>query len=96
MVNKNKLKTPEWILEGYDSKEEYEKSKGISKKSKEKIFRIRLCPKCGSDDVKVVLGNEEGRGNGEWECFKCKWKGVDVKIKEVKEKDFLNFLEGEE
>ena len=34
-----KLATPDWIKEGYDSKEEYEKKKGIKGKKKEgKIF----------------------------------------------------------
>ena len=56
---KSKLSTPDWIKEGYDSKEEYEKKKGIKGKKKEgKIFKIRKCPKCGSDNVQVVLTGE--------------------------------------
>ena len=56
---KGKLATPDWIKEGYDSKEEYEKKKGIKGKKKEgKIFKIRKCPKCGSDKVQVVLTGE--------------------------------------
>jgi hypothetical protein len=97
MAKKEKLKTPDWIMEGYDSKEEYDKAHGKStKKPKGKIFKIRLCPNCGSDSVGVVLGQEEGRGNGEWECRKCKWKGKDVKIKEIGEDELLKFLKEEE
>ena len=95
MPKKSKMKTPDWIIEGYDSKEEYEKAKGLpsSKAKKGRTFKMRLCPECGSDDVGVVLGQEEGKGNGEWECHKCKWKGAEVKTKEVSEDEFLNFLE---
>ena len=97
MVKKEKLRTPEWILEGYNSKEEYEKAKGSSstksKSSKKKTFRIKLCPKCGSDNVGVILGKEEGKGYGEWECHKCKWTGTDVKVKEVGEEELLEFLD---
>ena len=49
-----KLATPDWIKEGYDSKEEYEKKKGIKSKKKDgKIFKIRKCPKCRSDRYKT-------------------------------------------
>ena len=75
---KSKLKTPDWVLEGYDSEAEYLKKKGISKKKVEKTYKIRECPKCKSDDVGVVLGFEEGKGKGEWECHKCNWKGRDI------------------
>ncbi|MDO8623448.1 MAG: hypothetical protein Q7R52_04330 [archaeon] len=95
-----KLATPDWIREGYDSKEEYEKSCGIKnkKKTKEKTFKIRRCPKCKSDDVSVLLTGEEGKGKGEWECKKCKWKGRDVKEEEISEDDFMKYLDekGEE
>jgi hypothetical protein len=94
MAKKEKLKTPDWVLEGYDSKEEYEKAKGISKNKKQgKVFRIRRCPKCGSEDVGVVLGGEEGKGSNGWECHKCKWKGTDIKIEEVGEKEFMKYLD---
>jgi hypothetical protein len=85
-----KLSTPDWIREGFDSKADWEKSQGIKKKEiKGKTFKIKKCPKCGSNDVGVVLGEEEGRGSGEWECKKCKWKGRDIKIEEVGEDEFL-------
>ena len=94
---KSKLATPEWILEGYDSEEEYNKAKGISSKKKGKTFRIRECPKCGSDDVGIVLSgsdSEEASGTGqEWECHKCKWKGHDIKEKEFTEDEFMKYLD---
>ena len=98
MAKKSKLSTPAWILEGYDSPEEYEKAKGIKGKKKEgKVFKIRECPKCGSDDVGVVLSgsdSEESSGTGkEWECRKCKWKGKNVKEKELGEEEFMEYLD---
>ena len=101
MVKKGKLSTPEWILEGYDSPAEYEKAKGIkTSKNKGKTFKIRECPKCGSDEVQVVLSNsdsEEGGGK-EWECRKCKWTGRNIKEKELTEDEFMAYLDekGEE
>jgi len=91
---KGKLATPVWVLEGYNSKEEYEKKKGIKKeKKKGKIYFIKICPKCQGNDVRVVLTGEEGKGRGEWECNKCKWKGKDVDEKEVPEDEFLKVME---
>jgi len=93
MGKESKLKTPDWILEGYDSKEDYEKAKGVSKKkSSGKVFKIRKCPECGSDNVGVVLTGEEGKG-GEWECHKCKWIGRDVDEKELSEDEFMKYLD---
>jgi len=70
MAKKSKLSTPEWITEGYDSEEEYNKSKGLDKKQKKqgKTFKIRECPSCGSDNVGIILGGEEGKGSKGWEC----------------------------
>jgi len=101
MPKKSKLATPEWILEGYDSIDEYNKSKGISKEKKSgKIFKIKVCPECESDDVGVVLSgsDEEEGGGGEWECRKCKWVGEDVIEKELDEEEFMKYLDekGEE
>ena len=91
------IKTPDWVLEGYNSKAEYEKAKGIVNKSKksEKTFRIRECPECESDEVSVIVGKE---AKGEWECKKCKWKGVDINEKELTEDQFMKYLDdkGEE
>jgi len=94
-----KLSTSDWIREGYDSKEAYEKAKGINKKKeKSKIFRIKECPKCKSRDVGIVLGGEEGTGSKGWECHKCKWEGKDVKEMELTEEEFMKYLDekGEE
>ncbi len=94
-----KLATPDWIREGFDSKADWEKVHGTSKKKKEgKTFKIRKCPKCGSDKVSVVLGTEEGRGKGEWECKKCGWVGTNVSMEEVSEDEFMKYLDekGEE
>ena len=98
MGKKSKLATPEWILEGYDSKEDYEKAKGIKNKKKEgKTFKIRECPKCGSDDVGIVLSGsdseEESNTGKEWECHKCKWVGTKVKEKELTEDEFMEYLD---
>ena len=95
---KNKLSTPAWILGGYDSEEEYNKSKGISKKSTKKTFKIRQCPKCGSDNVGIVLGKGEGKVSKDWECLKCKWAGTNIREKELSEEEFMKYLDekGEE
>jgi ribosomal protein L37AE/L43A len=117
------MKTADWILEGYDSKADYEKArpkkelsssssksqtKGIKKspngddpkvrssgpKKKEgKTFSVRECPKCGSDDVGVVIGEK-----GIWECHKCKWTGKDIVEKELTEDELMKHLDskGEE
>ena len=88
------MKTSDWILEGYDSEEEYNKAKGIKSKKKEgKTFNLRRCPKCNSDDVGVVLSGEEGKGVGKWECHKCKWRGKDIKEEELKEEEFFKYLD---
>ncbi len=91
-----KLSTPEWIKEGYDSKEAYEKTHGKSGKSKKadgKTFKIRKCPKCGSNKINVVLTGEEGKGTREWECKKCKWKGRNVEEEELGEEEFMKYLD---
>ena len=62
-----KLATPDWVKEGYDSKADWEKAHGKSKEKKSgKTFKLRRCPKCKSDQVSVVLGEEEGKNKGEW------------------------------
>ena len=91
---KSKLSTPAWILEGYDSLEDYEKAQNKKGTKKEgKVFNLRVCPKCESDEVKVVEGEI-----GLWECKKCKWRGEDVKKKELTEEEFMKYLDdkGEE
>ena len=109
----SKVQTPDWILEGYDSKDEYEKArhsqvrsgssesqtkggKSSNKKSSDgKVYKIKKCPKCGSNKVGVVLSNsdsEEGGGK-EWECRKCKWEGKNVKDEVVSEDEFLDYID---
>jgi hypothetical protein len=91
-----KLATPDWIREGFDSKAEYEKSKGIkTKKPKGKTFKIRICPKCKSYDVGIVLSESDSEDGGgkEWECRKCKWNGTDIKEKELTEDEFMKYLD---
>lgn len=93
MPKKKKLETPDWIREGFDSKEEYENSKGMNKKKEGKAFKIKRCPNCGSSDVKVIIGGKEGQGSKGWECGSCSWQGEDVKVEEVSEQEFLEHLE---
>jgi len=91
-----KLSTPDWIREGFDSKDAYEKSKGIKKKKQGKegkTFKVRECPKCHSDEVSVVLTGEEGKGAREWECRKCKWVGKNIDEKELSEDEFMKYLD---
>jgi hypothetical protein len=108
-----KIATPAWITEGYDSPEEYNKAHGIvsekkpkkvkSKKKPDKSkssrkIKVRECPKCGSDNVGLVLINsdaEEGGGK-EWECEDCKWKGEDIRSKEMSEDEFIEYMEKKE
>lgn len=100
MAKKGKLSTPEWILEGFDSEEEYNKSKGVKsgKKKSGKTFKIRECPKCGSDEIGVIIGGEEGKGVKGWECHKCKWTGRQPEEKELTEDELMEYLDkkGEE
>jgi hypothetical protein len=102
---KSKLKTPDWVLEGYDSPAAYAKAKGgkVEKKvEKGKTVKIKVCPKCGSYDVGVALSNldfeEESNTGKEWQCKKCKWRGQDIKYKELNEDEFMKYLDekGEE
>jgi len=101
MPKKNKLKTPDWILEGYGSEAEHNKAKGIDKKKKsDKTFKIRKCPECSSDNVGIVLSGsdtEEGGGK-EWECRKCEWNGSNIIEEELSEDEFMKYLDkkGEE
>lgn len=91
-----KLETPEWIREGFDSKADWEKKKGIKGKKLAragKTRKIKVCPKCGSSEVRIILGQEEGKGKSEWECKSCKWKGRDPKEKELSDEEFLEHME---
>ena len=93
MAKKLKLKTPDWILGGYDSEADYNKAKGKTNKKSGKTFNVRRCPKCNDDNVEVVVGKV-----GVWECKKCKWNGEDIKKEELTEDEFMKYLDekGEE
>jgi len=93
---KEKMKTPDWVLEGYDSEEEYDKAKGIkSEKKSGKTFKLRLCPSCNSDNVSVIVGLDK---KGGWQCNKCKWNGDNINEKVLSEEEFMKYLDekGEE
>lgn len=99
MAKAGKIQTPDWVLEGYESKKDYEKAKGLNKgKSDGKVFKIKICPKCNGHNVSVLLVGEEGKSAKEWECRDCKWSGKDIKYKELDEDEFLKHLDdiGEE
>jgi len=99
MAKKGKLATPDWIIEGYDSPAAYAKAKGKSFTGKKegKTFRIKVCPKCGSDEVGITLSNmdseEESNTGKQWECRKCKWTGGNVKEKELTEDELMEHLD---
>lgn len=84
MVKKSKIQTPDWILKG---------NTPPKKKKKGRTFKVRMCPKCNSDKVSVVIGDI-----GKWECKKCKWKGTKPKEEEFEEEEFMEYLDkkGEE
>lgn len=91
---KSKVQTPDWVLEGYESKADYEKAKGISSsKKKGKTFKVRRCPECNSDEIRVKIGEV-----GVWECPKCNWAGEKAKEDELTEDEFMAYLDekGEE
>ena len=88
------MKTSDWILEGFDSKADWEKAKGIKpEKKREKTFKVRSCPKCKIDEVGVLLGGVEGKGSKGWRCGKCRWEGHDVEEKEFSEEEFMKYLD---
>src|SRR3989338_1094904 len=90
-MQKNKSSTSS---KQYDNSPTKGPNKTSSKKS-EKTFKIRECPKCESDNVGVVVGEEK---SGIWECRKCKWKGVNIIQKELNEDELMAYMDskGEE
>ncbi len=98
MAKKSGLSTPEWIKEGFDSKKDWEKARGVKGKEQGKTFRIKVCPKCGSREVGIILGGKEGKGSRGWECKKCGWKGKEIGKLELSEDEFMKYLDerGEE
>ena len=116
MAKKNKVQTPAWILEGFDSEADYNKKvqkgklstsskqshdsspMGVAKEKKKgakkgNTFTLRECPKCGGNDMEVVLGGSEGKGSKGWQCRKCKWNGTNVEEKELTEDEFMKYLD---
>jgi len=92
------MKTPDWILEGFDSKSDWEKAKGLGgkgRKKSEKVFKVRKCPECRSENVKVIVEKE---ARGAWECSSCSWKGMEPEREEFTEEEFMKHLDrkGEE
>ena len=84
------------MREGYDSKSDWEKAQGQKSSpagEKDKTFRVKVCPKCGSSEVKVVIDGKEGTGTKDWECKSCSWKGKDVSEKEMDEDEFIEHIE---
>jgi len=63
----------------------------MCKMGKEKTFKIRRCPKCGSNRVGVILGGKEGEDSNGWECRKCSWKGKDIIEEELNEEEFMKY-----
>lgn len=93
-MKKSKLSTPDWIREGYDSREEWEKDNGIKGgKDSKKVFRIKKCPKCKSDEVRVLIGEEEAKNMKKWGCQKCGWKGATPLDEELSEEEFMRYMD---
>lgn len=63
------------------------KKKSVAKKAKK--FTVRMCPKCKSDDVGVMVGGATGM----WECHKCGFQGPSFIEKEMDEDEFLEYEE---
>lgn len=99
MAKGKKIQTPDWVLEGYNSKKEYEEAKGKSDGKKESgEFKVKVCPSCGGFNVFVLLNGKEGRSAKNWECKDCKWNGSDIGVKWMDEESFFKYIEerGEE
>ncbi|MFH1889937.1 MAG: hypothetical protein ABIJ58_03620 [Nanoarchaeota archaeon] len=92
---KGKLSTPDWIKEGFDSKADWEKAQGKKSSSKKagKTFKVKVCPKCDGNDVKVVIDGKENGSAKDWECKSCSWTGKGVKEKEMNEDEFIEYIE---
>ncbi len=60
-----------------------------------KTFKVRRCPECKSDEVKLVLSNSDSEKGGgkDWECAKCKWVGPRVNEDELTEDEFMKYLD---
>lgn len=53
-----------------------------------KKYKLKKCPKCGSNSVSVVIGEI-----GLWQCMSCTWDGENIETVKVTEKEYLIFSE---
>ncbi|MEA3329639.1 MAG: hypothetical protein U9Q06_02745 [Nanoarchaeota archaeon] len=60
-----------------------------AKKKKEKKYVIKICPKCKSDNIGMVIGGQIGI----WECRDCGFKGPSMIEKEMTEDEYLDYEE---
>ena len=105
---KSKLSTPAWILEDYDSEEEYNKARQgtksptSSKQSddsstkgilKKKNEKTFKIKKCPKCDSDNVNILVGKEIIGEWECKECGWKGTEIKEEELTEEEFMKYLD---
>jgi ribosomal protein L37AE/L43A len=111
-MEKNKLATPTWILEGFDSEADYNKSKGIAKEKKMQGTKSPTSSKQSKDssmkgktfnirECPKCASNDVEVVIGEvrmWKCKKCGYKGREIKEKELTEDEFMKYLDekGEE
>tara|TARA_B100001971_G_C18137174_1_gene508299 strand:+ start:489 stop:869 length:381 start_codon:yes stop_codon:yes gene_type:complete len=108
MAKKEKLKTPDWVLEGYDSEEAYDKTKGKTEQhhrrtpkhfpkkclqgAKNKGKTFKL-KRCPECGSDNVSVVVEREVKGMWECRECKWKGTNIKEDELSEEEFMKYLD---
>jgi len=62
------------------------------KPAKEKTFKVKLCPKCNSDDVSIAVGGKIGM----WECRKCGYRGAGFIEKEMSEEEYFDYLDSKD
>ncbi len=69
MAKKSKLKTPDWIVEGYDSEEEYNKAKGIETGTQPSRSERGCTPK--DFNKKSLQGAKKGKTFKIRKCPEC-------------------------
>ncbi|MFH1608006.1 MAG: hypothetical protein ABIA78_02635 [archaeon] len=107
-MTKNKLSTPDWIKEGYDSPAEYEKAKGKTEEKKTdtqgrtpKDFNQKSLQgaktfkirKCPECGSFDVVVVTEKDAVGLWRCGKCGWEGKNVGWEEMTEEEFMKYTD---
>ena len=89
MAKKRKLKTPDWIVEGYDSEAEYNKVKGIKKEvhrfPRDDPKRASVSPKAYPRRAQEPLTrlNCGGKTFRIRRCFKCNSDDIGVVLGEI-------------